>query len=220
MRDYVASGKWEGKMFLLLVAIGTCITSAVSQSLIYQEGAAGSEAALLSIGSVHRSGVFGDDNELLRRIAYTETRDGTLSNTYRSGYHGGIWAVDEGQFLKTKNTTQYTRLPAKLQQIQFHFGIDWMTVQWRELRKPLYSALAARLVVYIAPRSIPSADDLPDQAQFWVAHYNSDGDASSFVTTSSGLEGECMLADHSCSIISHPYSCGSLHALALSCSFH
>lgn len=177
---------------VLFLAIGTCITCAASQNIIYQDGAAGSEATLLSIGSVQQSGVFGDDNELLRRIAYTETRDGTLSTTYRQGYHGGIWAVDEDTFLGTKNIIQHTRLPAKFQQIQLHFGINWLNVQWRELRKPLYSALAARLVTYIAPRSIPSADDLLGQAQFWVAHYNRDGDASEFVTTSSGLEGERM----------------------------
>lgn len=176
-------------MLALILVIGTCITCAATQNIIYQAGAAGSEATLLSIGSIQQSGVFGDDNELLRRIAYTETRDGTLSNTYRSGYHGGIWAVDEAEFLKTKNTVQYTRLPAKFQRIQLHYGINWSTVQWLELRKPLYSAFAARLVLYIAPRSIPSADDLPGQAQFWVAHYNGDGDPSNFVTTSSGLEG-------------------------------
>ena len=182
----------------LLLAIGTCITCAASQNITYQEEAAGSEATLLSIGSIQQSGVFGDDNELLRRIAYTETRDGTLSTTYRSGYHGGIWAVDEAEFLRTKNTTQYRRLPAKFQQIQFHFGINWLTVQWRELRKPLYSALAARLVIYIAPSSIPSADDLPGQAQFWVTHYNSDGDATAFVTTSSGLEGKLAQQNDCC----------------------
>ena len=179
-------------MLAFLFAVGSCLVAcAASQNIIYQEGAAGSEAALLSIGAIQQSGVFGDDNELLRRIAYTETRDGTLSSTYRSGYHGGVWAVDEAAFLRTKNTVQYTRLPAKFQQIQLHFGIDWLTVQWRELRKPLYSALAARLVIYIAPRAIPSADDLPAQAQFWVANYNMAGNAAAFVTTSSGLEGEC-----------------------------
>ena len=184
-------------MLALLLAIGACITCATSQNITYREGAAGSEATLLSIGSIQQSGVFGDDNELLRRIAYTETRDGTLTDTYRSGYHGGIWAVDEVQFLKTKNVTQYTRLPAKFQQIQIHFEINWLSVQWRELRKPLYSALAARLVIYIAPRSIPTADDLPGQAQFWVTHYNRNGDASAFVTTSSGLEGNKYTLDTS-----------------------
>jgi receptor-type tyrosine-protein phosphatase Q len=178
---------------IAFLAIAVSIACTSSQNLTYQEGAAGSEATLLSIGSVQQSGVFGDDNELLRRIAYTETRDGTLSSTYRSGYHGGIWAVNEDQFLNTKNTTQYRRLPAKFQQIQLHFGINWLNVQWRELRKPLYSALAARLVIYIAPLSIPSADDLPGQAQFWVSHYNRNGDAATFETTSSGLEGEYII---------------------------
>ena len=179
--------------FLLGLALNVLVSVASSQNLTIQDAASGSEATLLSIGSVHQSGVFGDDKEMLRRIAYTETRDGTKSNTYRLGYHGGIWAVDEDNFLKTKNTTRYTRLPARFQQIRLHFGIDWRTVQWRELRKPLFSALAARLVLYIAPATIPSADNLTAQGQFWVAHYNSSGDASTFETTSSGLQGKLLL---------------------------
>ena len=177
-------------LFAILLVAAAFITTASSQNITYLDGVAGSEATLLSIGSIHQSGVFGDDKELLRRIAYTATRDGTQPDTYRAGYHGGIWAVDEDQFLKTKNTTLYTRLPARLQQIELRFGINWLDTQWVELRKPIYSAIAARLVLYIAPASIPSADDLPSQAQFWVAHYNRNGDASAFVTTSSGLQGE------------------------------
>ena len=177
-------------LFATLLVAAAFITPVALQNITYQDGAAGSEATLLSIGSIHQSGVFGDDKELLRRIAYAATTDGTQPDTYRAGYHGGIWAVDEDQFLKTKNTTLYTRLPARFQQIQIHFGINWLSVQWTELRKPIYSVIAARLVLYIAPASIPSADDLARQAQFWVAHYNRNGDASAFVTTSSGLQGE------------------------------
>ncbi len=78
----------------LLLAIGTCISCVASQNITYQEGAAGSEATLLSIGSIQQSGIFGDDNELLRRIAYTETRDGTRSDTYRPGYHGQLMRIN------------------------------------------------------------------------------------------------------------------------------
>ncbi len=175
---------------LLILSFLAFVNSLVLPNITLQDAASGSEATLLSIGSIHQSGVFGDDKEMLRRIAYTETRDGTSSNTYRSGYHGGIWAINEDQFLNTKNTSRYARLAGRFQQIEIQFGIDWSTVNWRELRKPVYSALAARLVLYVAPATIPSADDLPAQSQFWVSYYNSNGDASSFVTTSSGLQGE------------------------------
>ena len=181
-------------MSVHLFVLAACIVCAASQSnLINQAGATGSEATLLSIGSVHQSGAFGDDNDLLRRIAFTETRDGTRADTYRDGYHGGIWAVDENVFMMTKDTIQNRRLPAKHQQIQLHYGIDWSTVPWTELRKPLYSALAARLVLYIAPEVIPPTDDLPAQGQFWASHYNTAGDPAVFVSTSGGLEGEFTL---------------------------
>ena len=51
---------------------------------------------LLSVGRIQQSGVFGNDNDILRRIAYVETRDRVHSGTFREGYDGGIWAVNEG----------------------------------------------------------------------------------------------------------------------------
>ena len=181
-------------LLAILIALAT-IQPGGSQSLqniTFQATASGSEVTLLCIGSIHQSGVFGDDREMLRRIAYTETRDGTLSITYRPGYHGGIWAVGEDQFLSTKNISRYRRLAGRFQQIQIHYGIDWPSVEWKELRKPIFSALAARLVLYVAPTAIPSSTDLPGQSQFWISNYNNNGDASSFVTTSSGLQGKLL----------------------------
>ena len=176
-------------LVIALLCVCGVITTISSQDILFQDGASGSTAVLAAIGRIQQSGVFGSDNDLLRRIAYVETRDGTLPNTFRTGYNGGIWAVDESAFISTKNVARNARLPAKLKQIQQSFGISWLTVAWSDLRRPLHSVLAARLILYNAVCAFPPASDLAGQARIWIQHYNTNGDVSDFVTTSTGLEG-------------------------------
>ena len=154
--------------------------------LLNQTNASGSAVVLQAIGTLQRSGVFGNDNGMLRRIAYAETHDGTWPDASNGG---GIWAVSESKFLQTQNIEANVRLPMKLQQTEDAFGIDWLQVEWEDLRIPLYSVIAARLVLYVAPRAIPSANDLQAQARFWVENYNPAGDEDEFVGASSGLQG-------------------------------
>ena len=157
--------------------------------IILQEGSNGSAVVLLTIARLQQSGIFADDNELLRRIAYVETRDGTAENTYRQGYNGGIWAVDENIFNDTQNINIYPRLRAKFDQIRRQFNVDWCSVRWSDLRKPLYSAIAARLALYNFPRTIPKARDISAQAQLWADYYRQGGSLSEFVTVASELQG-------------------------------
>ena len=161
------------------------VSFATGNDVLSQVNANGSAVVLEAVGALQRSGVFGDDNEILRRIAFIETRDGTQP----SNAGGGIWAVNESRFLQTQNLQANARLPAKLQQIQASFQIDWLQVQRRDLCEPLYSAIAARLVLYLAPRVIPPANNLEAQARFGVQYYNPDGNEEDFIAVSSGLQG-------------------------------
>ena len=112
--------------------------------------------------------VFGSGNHFLRRIAFVESRDGTDPNTYRPGYHGGIWQVDEQIFLHTQSTL--TIFMDKHEEIKKCFGINWLDVQWNDLRTPLYSGLAARLSLCVGPQPIPCT--IVEQAIFWKKYYN------------------------------------------------
>ena len=167
---------------VLLIAV----SFAAGNNLLSQANANGSAVVLEAVGALQQSGVFGDDNEMLRRIAYVETRDGTQP----SDAGGGIWAVSESRFMQTQIFEANVRLPAKLRQIQAAFQIDWLQVQRRDLCEPLYSAIAARLVLYLAPRAIPPVNDLEAQARFWVQYYNPDGNEEDFTAVSSGLRGK------------------------------
>ena len=73
---------------------------------------------------------------------------------------------------------QYTLLRNKL-------GIDWSTVTWSDLRKPLYSAIAAALLLTLegAPENVPAA--VNKQAEYWLNHYRQGG------TNRAGLSDSC-----------------------------
>ena len=66
--------------------------------------------------------------------------------------NGGIWTVREDAFISTKVGSDLL-LVRKREQIMLIFGMNWEAVQWSELSKPLYSALAAQLVLFAEPRA-------------------------------------------------------------------
>ena len=174
---------------LLLVGVDLCAYAQQSIDIL-REGGSGSAVVLLTIARIQQSGTFADDNELLRRIAYVETRDGTTEGTYREGFDGGIWAVSQDAFLNTQNTSANQRLRRRFTVIREQFKIDWPSVTWRDLRRPLYSAIAARLVLFIAQASIPQASDIAAQAEFWMRHYNPEGSTANFISAANELEGK------------------------------
>ena len=69
------------------------------------------------------------------------------------------------------------------------YGINWKGLRWSELSKPLYSALAAQLLLFNAQDSIPSDSDVVAQAHFWRENYNADGIIQDFINAAEILEG-------------------------------
>ena len=111
-----------------------------------------------------------------------ESKDGTHPNTYREGYHGGFWQVDLIGFRDTQDKDSHHGLDSKFRNIKSNFDIDWPSVQWEDLRKPLFSALAARLKLSNVAASIPR--DVEGQASYWKKHYNTSegaGDVPKFI---------------------------------------
>jgi hypothetical protein len=56
-------------------------------------GTSGAAVVNSVINQIQDSGIFGDDNDFMMRIAQTESRCGEDPGTYRKGYNGGIWQV-------------------------------------------------------------------------------------------------------------------------------
>lgn len=165
------------KVFLLLcVLLYACL--ALRDETI-RPGASGPDVVRAVVGRIEASNIFPPDNQFMRRIAYVESKDGTHRLTYRRGYHGGIWQVDEVGFNDTQDVSSHQGLATKFDKIQEHFGINWRQVQWEDLRKPLYSGLAARLFLSNVPDRLPSASNIQAQGEYWKEHYNTrDGEGT------------------------------------------
>ena len=179
---------------LLIVQLTLAFCLHLEESVL-ENGRSGTDVVLLSISYIHQTAIFRDDKNILRRIAFVETKDGSNLDVFNQGNSGGIWAVDEDTFLSMKINSFLFQKHEEIRQL---YGIDWKAVQWSELSKPLYSALAARLVLFIAPEDIPSSEAVPAQAQFWKDHYNGDGSVKDFIKSINKLEGKysCVVYIH------------------------
>ena len=183
------------KVLLLLAAIFDAVFSQ-SVDLTLVPEANGTAVVQACISKLTTANIFSSDNLILRRIAFVETRDGTNPNTYRENFHGGIWQLSESRFQQTKGSD--SRLQTPINSIANEFDINWSTVQWIDLRRPLYSALAARLYLILVSTSIPLSVDLSGQASYWVNQYTSNGGTTSDFTTGvvelQALEGDVNLS--------------------------
>jgi hypothetical protein len=129
----------------------------------------------------------GPEFGIMERIAVAESRNGehpgTFSNKDGKPYYGGIWQVDKIGFEATQDTTSHPGLKRKFEKIKKELGIDWTTVKWEDLTKPLYSGIAARLVLTLAfddatRTSPPIPRDETAQGVYYNKHYNRSGRAT------------------------------------------
>lgn len=137
------------------------------------------------IAVLDQSGIFEYDDQMLRRIAYAETQDGNDPSTY-SNFNGGIWGLNETKYNETKtNAHKLAQLQKVMPEISRILGINWLNTTWDDLRKPLYSAIAARLYMLILANytiDIPLGSEVSDQGVYWSRYYtSSNGTASDFV---------------------------------------
>ena len=165
---------------IILIVVLTLPVNSVD--LTVEVSATGTDVVLATVSRLESAQIFASDNRLLRRIAFVETDDG-LQPEETSIDRGGIWRVDYAQF---QQTTTNASLEEKRADVAAAFPeVDWGATVWEDLSKPLWSALAARLVLFLAETSaatgeIPGASDIEGQALFWRDVYNSDGDTAEF----------------------------------------
>lgn len=179
--------------WLLASQLGAIQAQGARKDLTKEPNALGAAVVRAVVNLIQNSEIFPDDKQLLRRIAFVESTDGNDPNTYRDGYYGGIWQVDRAGFEDTKDVTSHPNLRIKLEEVHMEFGIKWEDVQWRDLLKPLYSGLAARLFLSNKPESIPS--DIQGQAEYWKRHYNTEagaGTVQDFVERVNSLRTQTM----------------------------
>lgn len=150
-------------MLLFVYLLITCSSdiSAFTEE-VFKDGASGSEVVNHVVDLVGQTCLI--DNEMfLRHMADVETQHGTKEQTYRNGYNGGIWNIGQDLFNLTKeNPILFDDYEA----IKKNLNINWSKVTWQDLRKPIYSGLAASLLVRAKNiRTIPESEEL--QATVW-----------------------------------------------------
>ncbi len=157
--------------FSVLITLSALLPLLTAQGvdLTLQRESSGSDVVRAAVNRIQAVLSFDFDLQLLRRIAFVESRDGTDTDTYRPEYHGGIWHVDEDKFFSTQanSTPNVERHDA----IRKSFNIDWPSVQWSDLRIPLYSGIAARLFLLNISDTETIPCNVPGQATYWRTHY-------------------------------------------------
>ncbi len=182
----------------LLVCLGRCWVQGVDLTLTV--GETGKAVVQAVVAKIEASEIFPTDNRLLRRIAYVESKDGTLTKfSTCQNHNGGIWQVhvDEAAFMRSKDPMLldlHSRIKDNFEDVG---PIEWIDVAWCDLRKPFYSGLAARLLLHISStqEAFPAAGNISGQAAYWKKHFNGDdsGTVEEFVNTLEDLEAESML---------------------------
>lgn len=167
-------------IFVLILFAGTAESQCSNHAGSITPGGSGSQVVADVIKCVENA--LGTTKGLLERTALVESNYGRHPGTYRAGYHGGIWQVDLAGFRDTQDTTSHPKLQQAYQSIRQKLGIDWTKVKYSELRKPLYSAIAARLKYRNVPSPIPNS--VSGQGNYWKKNYNSirgKGTAATFI---------------------------------------
>ncbi|XP_022079888.1 integrin alpha-11-like isoform X2 [Acanthaster planci] len=156
-------------------ALLTQVTCFQKKDLTTTPGSFGTTVVEATVGRINRlTAVNADlltDNRFIRRIAWVETTDGNEAFTYSDpNYHGGIWRVDRNVYditLGMYDTPTYGSIFADIEAL---LEIDWNQTTWEDCRRPLYSALAARMFFHSLQSNVPQG--LNSQAVFWRDRYH------------------------------------------------
>ena len=153
------------------IAVFPLVSAQAAVDLTLENEQTGTSVVLATISKIREENIFSDDNRLLRRVAFVESRDGTAPDTFREGYNGGIWQVDEMVFQFTQSTAlnpQLVEVGGIYQRLlESSLRVNWRAVRWADLRVPLFSALAARIYFELSSLKIPPIGNVKAQGQFW-----------------------------------------------------
>ena len=86
-------------------------------------------------------------------------------------------------------TQNQASLSAQYHIIRSHIGISWSLVTWSDLRKPLYSGVAAALYTLLEGHGSGAVKwKVEEQGSFWSAHFHNGSSATNFTQMASLLD--------------------------------
>ncbi|XP_055348568.1 uncharacterized protein LOC129595545 [Paramacrobiotus metropolitanus] len=183
-------------VLMLLLFVVHSPTNFAQQDATMDNRAAGKSVVDAVIKCLDRASIFPDDRNILRRIACAETQYGQNAITFTESNWGGIWQVTAADFERTQNTGRYPHLVHLHDNIKTLWNIQWNSLDRRDLLKPFYSGLVARLVLTLTEiaENKPIPVLISAQAGYWQAYYNPLGSLPAFQTaaTSNACESQCL----------------------------
>ena len=85
-------------------------------------------------------------------------------------------------------------LQPKIDEIRQAFHIDWRAVTWQDLRKPLYSGLAAALYLTLKAGTQELPQTVEAQGKFWGDRYHTGGAPYNYTSTVEQMKTGRMLS--------------------------
>lgn len=162
----------------LYIAILFCLGCEGFTDRTLEERAVGADIVQAVVDIVRENCIYPNDRVFLRRLAYVQSQDGLDVRTFRPDFYGGIWQVEEADF---NLTSSCIGLENQCKIIRDKLNINWTSVMWQNLTKPLYSGLAASLLLQLrAGNNTPG--DVNKQAEFWINNYQHGKTKTFFLT--------------------------------------
>ena len=166
---------------------GAC-PSLLPDGCMNHDNANGSEVVEAVLQRLDKSHIFPADHRFMRRVAYVETRNGTVTtatNTSHNLCHKavGMWGITENMLRSMKveiksNVTKYRELITASEDICAEFGVNVTGPEKLNMRNPLVSGIAARFYFYyqvlLNNMALPNnelPEDLEGQAIFFKESY-------------------------------------------------
>ncbi|XP_046370365.2 uncharacterized protein LOC124144821 [Haliotis rufescens] len=190
-------------MFVLYLSLLLVVPGCLSVNVIEHAGAYGPDVVTTVVDIIRSNCILPGDKLFLRRLAYVETKDGSMPKTYSDPNNsGGIWQVSSSMLAQTQGNQPELQPLYKILQDSLH--INWMTVQWSDLRKPLYSGLAAAL--YLTLQTSHPGVTIPlkveEQAIFWRDKYeNGLSSPYNFTSTVNAMELGCQALNRQLDVV-------------------
>ncbi|XP_050390695.1 uncharacterized protein LOC126809880 [Patella vulgata] len=184
-------------LLIILVVLVNVEDTKSQQDLTIQDKSKGEPVVQAVVDAIRSHCIFASDRLFLRRLALVQSNDGEDSKTYRDGYHGGIWQIDEDKYNQTQTCPGILENVCEI--IETRLEINWQTTTWRDLRKPLYSGLAASLyVMYKSNISLNTTDGISgnrmQQSLIWKTLFAPGVDASTFINITEANNDVCKKA--------------------------
>lgn len=148
-------------MYTICICVITAQSSNAQSDLTEVSDQKGAHVVRAVLSRIEASEVFEKSSQLkmhafMRRLAYVLTEDGHSTSDYSDG---GIWDISNEMLQITKTLRDQMRFPDDgnlenvYQNLTNYFGFNWETeVRLEDMRIPIYSGLAMRLLILFAER--------------------------------------------------------------------